>query len=249
MTSKNYSVVIIDDEKDARDMISIFLKEAFPSIQVIAEFDNSKEAVKVLPSLQPDILFLDVEMPGGTGFDILQQLQLQECYVIFVTAYAQYAIKAIKAQALDYILKPVDKDDFKQAVNRAIEKLSQKNKENKVLELALSHAGVKKIGIPVLQGAKFVETDTIIYCEADDNYTTIFFVDNTKMVVSKPLIHFEKELTPFGFLRIHNKYLVGTKHISAFTRGKDGGMVTLSNQKQLKVSQSRKAELLKVLSI
>lgn len=247
--SKKYSVVIIDDERDARDMISIFLKEAFPSLQVVAEFDNSKEAVKALPSLQPDILFLDVEMPGGTGFDILQQLSIDECYVIFVTAYAQYAIKAIKAQALDYILKPIDKYDFKQAVDRAIEKLSQKNIEHKVVELALSHTGVGRLGLPILQGIKFVETDTIIYCEADDNYTTLFFINDTKTVVSKPLIHFEKELKAFGFFRIHKKYLVSIKHISAFTRGKDGGMVTLSNQKQLKVSQNRKAELLKVLSI
>jgi two-component system LytT family response regulator len=249
MTLKKYSAVIIDDERDARDMISIFLKESFPSIQVAAEFDSSKKAIKELPALQPDILFLDVEMPGGTGFDVLQQLSLDGCYVIFVTAYAQYAIKAIKARAFDYILKPVDKYDFKQAVNRAIEKLSRKNIENKVLELALKNTGVRKIGIPVLQGIKFVETDTIIYCEADDNYTTLFFTDNTKTVVSKPLIHFEKELKPSGFFRIHNKYLVAIKHISAFTRGKDGGMVTLSNQKKLKVSQSRKAELLKTLSI
>lgn len=249
MTSKKYSVVIIDDERDARDIISILLKQIFPNIQVLAEFDNSKEAIKELPKLQPDILFLDVEMPGGTGFDILQQLPLQDGYVIFVTAYAQYAIKAIKAQAFDYILKPVDKHDFRQAVNKVIEKLSQKSIENRVLELALNTTTVRKIGIPVSQGLKFVEVDTIVYCEADDNYTTLFFCDSTKTVVSKPLIHFEKELQLFGFLRIHNKYLVAIQHISAFTRGKDGGMVTLNNQKKLKVSQSRKTELLKALSI
>ena len=249
MISNSYRAVVIDDEGDARDMISIFLKEIFPNIQIVAEIGGIKEATNVLPKLQPDILFLDIEMPGGTGFDILQQLSLQGCYVIFVTAYTQYAIKAIKAQALDYILKPVDKDEFKEAVDRAIEKLTQQSIENKMVELAFNPIASKKIGIPVLQGLKFVETETILYCEADDNYTTVFFTDDTKMVVSKTLAYFEKELKPFGFLRIHNKHLVNTGHISGYTRAKDGGMVTLINQKQLKVSQSRKAELLKGFSL
>ena len=245
MNTHYCKAVIIDDEPDARKMISIFLRELFPNIEVVAQLGSIKESIIALPSLQPDILFLDIEMPGGSGFDILSQLPFHKGLVIFVTAYSHYAIPAIKASAHDYILKPIDKEEFEGAVNRALKKLVRQDIEDKILERVLNPKGTKKIGVPASNGLKFVETDTLLYCEADDNYTTLFFTDNSKTVVSKSLSYFEAEMKPLGFLRIHHKYLVNSAHVVAFTKEKNGGMVTLTGQKQLKVSQNRKSDLLK----
>lgn len=248
MNTQHFNALIVDDEQDARDVIELLLNEMFPQIHIVAKADSVSTASHAVKEYCPDIVFLDIEMADGSGFDLLARFKHFPARVIFVTAYSDYAIKAIKASASDYILKPVSRGEFRDAVNKTIGKLEKENFETLVVSQTQQRSQVKKIGIPNLTGFSFVDTNTIIRCEADGHYTSVFFANKPKAYVSKTLSHFEKELLPFGFFRVHHKHLVNLDFISSYSKGKGGGYITMSDGAELEVSIRKKAELLKVIA-
>jgi two-component system LytT family response regulator len=245
---QHYKAIIVDDEEDGREMIRFLLAELFPTIEVAASCDAHAEAYHAICNDEPDILFLDVEMQGSTGFDLLSKLSLSRAQLIFVTAHEQYSIQAIKASAVDYLLKPVNKTEFKNAVTRALEKAGRPQPGYSGQEALIQlnqRLQIRRIMIPTLTGFSFIDTDRIVYCEAFNNYTIFHLTDKTKLTVSRTLYEYEKELSIYGFIRIHHKYLVNLKQVIEYAKGKGGGSVMMSNGSQLEVSVRKKADLIK----
>jgi len=235
------TVVIIDDEKDGRDYIALLLANEFPELEVVYQAANIEEAYLYLSRQWPDIIFLDIQLAEGNAFELLEKFSSIPSLLIFVTAYEQYAIRAIKKSALDYLLKPVRKLDFVEAVNRALQKLKSPQ-----VPVSVTNAG--RISLPSLHGFRLVEVADIIRCEADSNYTTFYLADKTRLMVSKTLQEFEAQLLPHHFFRIHHKYLVNLKHVKEYIRGK-GGQVVMSDGSTLDVSARRKTEFLQQLQL
>ena len=249
MNTQSFKAVIVDDEEDAREIIALLLNEFFPGIEPAAKINSVSAATRLIPTLNPDIVFLDIEMGDGTGFDLLERLPGFNGSVIFITAFDNHAIKAIKASASDYLLKPLNRDEFRQAVNKTIGKLERLKQDKIHTEtITVLPADVRKIGIPNLTGYNFVDVDTIVRCEADGNYSAVYFTKATKTLVSKTLSHFENDLKKFGFMRIHHKHLVNLNHVVNYSKGKNGGCITMSDGAQLEVSARKKNALLKILA-
>lgn len=244
MEAPRFKAIIVDDEEDAREMIALLLHNYFPGIGVAEKIGSVTAAVRAIPQHDPDIIFLDIEMGDGTGFDLLQCLPGFRGLVIFITAYDNYAIKAIKASAMDYLLKPLNREEFREAVSKAVAKLDHRQNQG-----APAATGVRKIGIPNLTGYNFVEVDTIVRCEADGNYTAFYFTKAPKVLVSKSLSYFEDDLTRFGFMRVHHKHLVNLNHVVNYAKGKTGGYITMTDGTQLEVSARKKPLLLKTLAL
>jgi two-component system LytT family response regulator len=243
METPHYKAIIVDDEEDAREIIALLLHDYYPGIEVAAKIDTVASAVRLIPQHEPDIVFLDIEMGDSTGFDLLHCLPGFNGLVVFITAYNQYAIKAIKASAADYLLKPLTREEFTDAVNKVVEKLEQRK-----AQLTQAPPGVRKIGIPSLTGYDFVDVDSIMRCEADGNYSALYFTKAPKVLVSKPLSYFENDLRKYGFMRIHHKHLVNLNQVINYSKGKSGGYITMSDGAQLEVSVRKKPLLLKALA-
>jgi two-component system, LytTR family, response regulator len=247
MKHKKYTAVIVDAEHDAREITALLLRELFPVINIVGKISSITKAVQLIPSYKPDIIFLDVKMADGSGFDLLKRLPDLPSLVIFTTANNDFAIKAIKASVFDYILKPVDVDEFSDAVNKAIKKLEGKGNVKTHGEASVHH-DFKKIGLPNLLGYKFVEAQTILRCEAYGHYTNVHFTDTKKTIISRSLSHFDGELARHGFFRIHHKHLINLQFVTGYSKGKGGGYIIMADGSELEVSTRKKPELLKTLS-
>ena len=236
--------VIVDDEKHSVATLAWKIENFCPEVELIAQFTDSSEALSYLKANQPDILFLDIEMPRLNGFELLGELGDSVSFeVIFITAYDEFGIKAVKANALDYLLKPVQNQELK----AAIEKYKQKKNESQEKEPnALANIKTNKIALATKESIEFVDPDEIIACSSDSNYTMIFLVGDRKKIISKTLKEFEQLLTPYGFLRTHYSHLVNVNHIKEYVRA-DGGYLLLTNNKEIPVSRNRKEDLLKMI--
>ncbi len=244
------SAIIIDDESSSRNALRQKLNNHCTDIKIIAECENGEEGIKNIEAKKPDIVFLDVEMPRMNGFTMLQQLKDKNFEIIFITAYDQYAIKAIRYSALDYLVKPVEIDELKNAVNRAVEKINTA-KPNDRLGLLLENivnekTKFKRIAIPTAQGLQFIKIEDIIYLEASGNYTKFHLCNNIKYTVSKTLKEFEDILPADIFIRIHNSYVLNKNYVEKYIRG-DGGQVVLSDGAVLDISKRKKSEFLKAI--
>ena len=241
MKRSRFKVAIVDDEKDARGMVQLMLKEYFPELDVVCDTGNFREALLEISRHKPHLLFLDVEMPGGNGFELLEKLPFKPT-TVFITAHDGYAIRAIRASAEDYILKPLNRNEFREVVERLLCGLAMNE------EAEHSTSGVRKIAIPSLSGLSFVGVDDILYAEADSNYTVLHWEDK-KEVVCRTLGQFEEDLNSFGFLRVHHKYLINLNHVKTYHKGKGGGSVVLSNQCSIPVSVRKKPELFRAFAL
>lgn len=230
-------VCIIDDEQDGRDYISLLLENEFPEIQTVFQASSIEEGYKYLSKNSPDILFLDVQLKDGTAFDLLSKFKSLDSQIIFITAFENFAIQAIKNGAADYLLKPIKKIDFIIAVNKVLENI-RKNKTASIGSLKKN-----KISLPTLQGFKLTDIDDIIRCEADSSYTTFYLTDKTKIIVSKTMHEFEELLTEYNFFRIHHKYLINLSHLKEYIKGK-GGQVVMTDHSVLDVSVRKKIDFL-----
>lgn len=234
--------IIVEDEKSSRDILRNYLIKYCPNVTLLGEAENIDKALELIRNNELDLVFLDVEMPYGNAFDLLDRVGDRQFETVFVTAYNQYALEALNAHASSYLLKPISIDKLIEAVDYVLE---IKEKENSLQHTVLKPVNSKitgKITIPQQNGFEVLEVNEILYCQADDNYTHIY-LNGKKKLVSKTLKYFENLLTESGFARVHKSYLVNVNAIVAYNKGK-GGNVVLENGKQILVSPSRKKELL-----
>ena len=241
--------IIIDDEKRGRETLSNLLKENCPNVEIVATAGSKDEGIAAINKHKPDFIFLDVEMPGGSGFKLLKELGDTKPDIIFVTAFDHYAIKAIKFSALDYILKPINIDELIKAVEKVQEK--QRDGLQEQLEMLLSNVSItsnylRNIALPTLEGLELVEIDKILYCEADANYTTLHLLDGVKVLVTRILKEFEELLAESNFVRIHHSYLINLGHLKKYVKGK-GGSVIMKDGTELIVSVRKKEVLINKL--
>ena len=242
--------IIIDDETNSRKALRKKLSDHCTEVNIIAECENGEDGIKTIEEKKPDIVFLDVEMPRMNGFTMLQQLKNRDFELIFITAYDHYAIKAIKFSALDYLVKPVEVDDLKIAVQKAAQKRTQASGNDRLELLVQNLLNEKKehhrIAIPSLQGLQFITISDIIYLEAQSNYTTIILNDSYKLTVSKTLKDFEELLPTSVFIRIHHSYIINRNAVEKYFKG-EGGQVLMKNGVILDVARRKKDEFMKAI--
>ncbi|CAL2076561.1 LytTR family DNA-binding domain-containing protein [Tenacibaculum sp. 190524A05c] len=234
--------IIVEDEQISREILSNYIGKYCPNIELLGEASNIQEAYELIQKHELDLVFLDVEMPFGNGFDLLEKVENRTFETIFVTAYDHYAIEALNNQATYYLLKPISIDELIKSVNLVTEiKEKEDQLQNTVLQPKTSKIS-GKITIPLQDGFEIINVEEIVFCKADDNYTEIHLA-NAKKVVSKTLKHFEEVLKEYPFARIHKSFLVNINAITKYKKGK-GGSVELNNGKEILVSASKKGNLL-----
>ena len=241
-----FKALIIDDESKARNALKNLLNKHCENIQVVDEGDCVKAGVEKIKNLNPDVVFLDVQMPDGTGFDLLEQLPEINFKIIFVSAYDKFAIQAFKFSAIDYILKPVEPEQLIEASSLLSED-DKYSEINKKLEVLLTNRNsFEKITLPTIDGIIFVKIKEITRCESDNNYTNIFLNNGEKIIVSKTLKEYDEMLTPFNFFRIHKSHLINLKYLERYKKG-EGGYVIMEDGAELEVSRRRKEDFLAAL--
>jgi len=244
-------VILIDDEPSGLRSLYEKLQKHCPALEVLEQCDTAEQGIGAIEMLKPDLVFLDVEMPVMNGFVLLQNLAYRNFELIFVTAYDHYAIKAIRYSALDYLLKPVEVDELKTAVEKAREKRQFSRDGNQKLDLLLENIAHEKrrfrrIAVPSRDGLELVKMEEIIYLEASVNYTLIYLRNNTRLTASRTLKDFEELLPVDTFIRIHHSFIININCVEKYIRG-EGGQVILSNNVRLDVAKRKKHEFLKVI--
>ena len=247
---KQLTAILIDDESSSRNSLRQKLVTHCPDITIVAECENGEDGIKAIQSHNPNIVFLDVEMPRMNGFVMLQQLEQRSFELIFTTAYDHYAISAIRFSALDYLVKPIEIKTLKEAVERAREKI-QTDFPNQRIETLLHNLIDEKnlhnrIAIPSLEGLQFIEITDIIYLEAESNYSFIYLQNATRITVSKTLKDFEELLPSHTFIRIHHSYIINKNHVRKYLKG-EGGQVLMSNGKLLDVARRKKEDFMRAI--
>lgn len=240
--------IIVEDEKHSRETLKNLLEKFCKGVQVIGLASSVKEALDIIPKSNVDVIFMDIELQSGTGFDILTQLPEINFEVIFTTAFDQYAIKAVKFSSLDYLLKPIDLEELQQAVEKA---KNAKNKEEynqqlKTLLQNIKQPKLSKICLATSEGFEFINTETIVYCEAGGSYTTFVLSEGKKLLVSKHLKEYESLLIDNHFMRVHNSYLINLKEVKKFVKS-DEGYVVMNNDDIVSISRNKKDEFLEVM--
>lgn len=256
--------IIIDDEQGAREILSMLLREYCPHIHVVAIADSVETGLQSIREHEPDIVFLDIEMPFGSGFELLNRLQHWQFSVVFTTAYDQYAIRAFQVNAIDYLLKPIDIDDLLRAVRRVEEKVEArestpalasvlqleretKEKMELLLRTLASTVPMEKMALPTGNGMEFVEIDTVVRCEGVINYTHIHFLKREPLLVTRTLKEFEQMLEGGNFFRAHNSHLINLQYVVRYIRS-NGGQVVMADGKTVDISRRRRDEFLEQLN-
>lgn len=240
---KKLKTIIIDDEPNAVDFIISIISEYCPELEVVGKAYDVPEGIKIISEKKPDLVFLDVEMPNGTGFDLLSYFPEKDYDVVFITAFNHYAIKAIKFSAVDYILKPVNIREFIESVKKVIEKrsvsASRDNENIKILLENLKTTTPSRLAIPTADGMEYLNPKEIIRIEADRSYSWFFLTGNRKILVSKHLKEFQDMLGERYFFRPHNSFLINLKFVRKYVR-KEGGYIEMQDGTQIPVSRNRK---------
>lgn len=236
------NAIIVEDEANSREILRNYLAKYCPDVNLLGEAASIQEGLSLIKDSSPDMVFLDVEMPFGNAFDLLDKVPDRTFETVFVTAYDQYALDALNNHAAYYLMKPINIDELIKAVSYVSEIIKKENAlEDQVLTPKLKSVE-GKITLPQQDGFQVLNVNDILYCKADDNYTEIF-LENKKILVSKTLKYFEEALAEFAFARIHKSYLVNVNEVIKYRKGK-GGSVVVSNGKELSVSASKKKEFL-----
>ncbi|MEJ7646425.1 MAG: LytTR family DNA-binding domain-containing protein [Chryseolinea sp.] len=242
--------LIIDDELTGIETLRIALEKYCPDVEIIGTFHGPHAGLQAIRSLRPDLVFLDIQMPQMSGFDVLQQASPITFDVIFVSAHDQYAIKAIKFSALDYLLKPVDVDELIHAVNKVKGKMNIESApyqyQSVLNNIQLNHGRIERLAVPSQEGIDFYNTEEIIYCKADGSYTRVVLKNNQEVLVTKNLKDFESMLSESGFCRVHHSYLINLRHVKKYIKG-EGGYVILLENHHVDISRRKKEEFLSLL--
>ncbi len=240
-------MVIVDDEENARTVLKTLLQERHPHLKILGMAGDAVTGVSMVRDHRPNLLFLDVELGKMTGFDLLRSITPMKPHVIFTTAHENYAVRAIRFNALDYLLKPVVPEELDDAVNRAYVEHTNGQRSGDLPSLLGSVLSDRQIAVPVTDGLAVLHLDDILYCRSDNNYTEVYVRGEKKaLVISRPLSEFDKFIKPQGFVRIHQSHLVNRKHIKRYIKG-EGGEVVMSDGRTLPVSRRQKAELMEAL--
>lgn len=240
--------IIVDDEKHGRENLSGILREHCPDVLIAGEAGSVEGAIDLINELNPDLVFLDIEMPRANGFNLLERFDAPDFEVIFVTAFDNYAIKAIRFSAVDYILKPINYKELKSAVDKVRTRFQRKEENKRMHELFrnLQQPENPRIGLPVADRIEFVGIRDIIHCKGEGNYTHIYFENNKHLLVAKTLVEFEELLQEYSFIRTHKSHLVNLRHVSAYLKI-DGGSLRLSNGDIVAISRRRKEMIISAL--
>lgn len=242
--------ILIDDEVHNLENLEWLLTKNCPQVNIVAKANSAKEGIELINLHQPNLVFLDIEMPHKNGFSMLESMENINFEVIFVTAYNQYALKAIKFCALDYLMKPVAIDELKDAIVRVEEIITHKteNQKLKVLVDNFNHQHQpKKIALPTSDELFFVAIDEIIRCKSENNYTVFYLTNGNTILVSKTLKEWDDLLSPHHFIRTHQSHLINSIHVSSYVK-KDGGYMLMNDESTVVVSRNRKDEILQQLA-
>ena len=246
----NYKTIIIEDEKRAQILLQNILENHFPTIEIMAVADDLPSGVKAIRKHKPDFVFLDIEMPNFSGLEILDFFDENQVdfSIIFTTAYNHYAIEALKISAVDYLLKPLNKEDIKEAILRFERKNNTQNQDSfSSLKSIIQDKKINKIAVPEGNQLHFIKPETIIYIKADNSYSEIYLEDGKKMTVSRSIKNFEDGLKQNNsFCRIHKSYLINTSYVERYDKS-NGGWITLTNQIELPISSEKITDFLNMI--
>lgn len=240
--------VIIDDIKDARDNIRLDIESYCPEVDVIGEAEGVVSGAKLIKEVHPDVVFLDIQMQDGTGFDLLDIIDSSQIKVIFTTASDEYAIRAFRMSAVDYLLKPIDPDELMESVKKITksDRLSQDNYD--ILHQGIkNHKTLTRLALNTLDKIHIIEIEDIVRCESSVNYTTFYLRDNTRHMVTKTLKEYDELLSPLGFLRVHQTHLVNSRLVKEFVKT-DGGYLLMKDGSNVPVSTRKKQAVVEALS-
>jgi len=242
--------ILIDDEKHCLDTLRMSLLKHCPDVQIIDQFTSGRKALAAIQTYHPDLIFLDIEMPIMNGFELLEQFEKICFSVIFTTGYDQYAIRAIRFSALDYLLKPIDANELIDAVRKVNTlKLPPSAEQLSMLWQQINHFENKftKVAVPTAEGFELIPVEQLVICEAHDSYTHLYLKNKTKIIASRSLKEIEEQLQHFpSFIRVHHSYLVNLNDVTKYIRG-DGGYLVMSDGTTVNVSRNRKDILLNKL--
>lgn len=253
MMEKKFKAILIDDEPFCTAGLEIDLKETCPNIEIVAICNSAKEGMKQIKTHRPDVVFLDIEMPWMNGLELIELLQPIDFEIIFITAYDEFAVKAFRLSAIDYLMKPVERPLLKEAVSR----LKGKSEGTDIQQQKISQlfhniqepvSNNPRITVPNRDGIDLIPVQQIIYCHANSSYTEIILLDSTKKLVSRVLKDIAFQLESFDFLRVHHSYLINVDHLKSYHRS-DGGYVEMINGDRINISRSRKQEVQNRLSL
>lgn len=243
--------LIIEDEQKSMEMLAGIIQKNCPDLSIVGLARNVKEGVEMIESLKPELVFLDISMPDGSGFDLLEKVSGHKFELIFATASDQHAIRAIKYSACDYLLKPIDIEELKEAVNKVVQKKrSSPNMEN--LQFLIQHLkkadeNFQKITLPTGNAYEIVNIKDIVRCEADGSYTTFYLADKRKLMISVGLKHYEELLPENDFIRVHHHHLINMNHVVRFLK-EDGGYAIMSDGSKIEISRRKKETFMEKLN-
>jgi two-component system, LytTR family, response regulator len=243
------TATIVDDEPYCCETLATLLERYCPGVKVIDVCHSASDALQSIHEQKPNILFLDIEMPHMNGFEMLEKLPAIDFELIFTTSYDQYAIKAIRFSALDYLLKPIDREELQKAVQKVVGRMSHPDpRQIEILlqKLSQQRVSVNKIAIPTMEGLQMIPVDSIISCGADSNYTILLLKNKQKIIASRTLKEIEEMLDDYSFARVHHSYVVNLNEVDKYIKG-EGGYLLMSDGTNIDVSRSRKEILLKKL--
>lgn len=241
-------VLIIDDEKPTRDLIKRMLESFNLNISIYTDGENVATGVKAIEQIEPDLVLLDIQMPDGNGFDVIKQTSYKNFQVIFITAFQEFAIQAIKFSALDYILKPIDMEELQSSITRALESITEKIDESQysALQNNIQPQQKKKLVLKTLESIHIVDIENIIRCEADKNYTSFYLADGKRIIVSKTLKDYDILLSGHNFFRAQQSHLINVNFIDRYDKH-DGGSVIMKDGAEVPLSPAKKDQFFRLL--
>jgi len=241
--------IIIDDEPYCCEILAAMLESDCPDVEVVNISNKAADAISAIQKHSPEIVFLDVEMPKMNGFEMLEQLPDINFHLIFTTSYDQYALKAIRFSAIDYLLKPIDREELKKAVEKVRQRIQiplPQQLEILMQKIKQPHTPVSKIALPTMEGLQMIPIDTIISCESDDNYTRLQLKNKKKILVTRSLKEMEEILEQHSFIRVHRFYIINLNEIEKYIKG-EGGYLVMSDGNTIDVARNKKEMLLRKL--
>ncbi|MBX3163120.1 MAG: response regulator transcription factor [Bacteroidetes bacterium] len=243
--------LIVEDEQKSRDMLADIIRKSFSELNIVGLAKNVKEGVEIINTQNPDLVFLDISMPDGSGFDLLEAVSNHQFEVVFVTASDQHAIRAIKYSACDYLLKPLDIEELRAAVEKVVKKKNaapnMENLQFLVQHLKRSDEHFQKITLPTGAAFEVVNVKDIIRCEADGSYTSFYLTDKRKLLISLGLKHYEELLADADFIRVHHHHLINMNHVVRYIK-EDGGTAIMSDGSNIEISRRKKDTFLEKLN-